>query len=101
MSWGNPQQKSWDISATAVCHSLSSLIVQWLRLRASNAGGAGSIPGLGTKPLSCVAWPKKLKDNKYLLFLMICLSSNYAVVKMLTFPSKGKEKILYFNHITF
>lgn len=69
-----------------------SLMVQWLRLRASNAGGAGSIPGLETKPSSCVAWPKKLKDNKYLLFLMICLSSNYAVVKMLTFPSKGKEK---------
>ena len=23
MSWGNPQQKSWDISATAICHSLS------------------------------------------------------------------------------
>ena len=67
-------------------------MVQWLRLRASNAGGAGSIPGLETKPSSCVAWPKKLKDNKYLLFLMICLSSNYAVVKMLTFPSKGKEK---------
>ena len=24
-------------------------MVQWLRLRASNAGGAGSIPGGGTK----------------------------------------------------
>ena len=24
------------------------LVVQWLRLRASNAGGAGSVPGQGT-----------------------------------------------------
>ena len=27
----------------------TSLAVQWLRLRASTAGGAGSIPGQGTK----------------------------------------------------
>ena len=27
----------------------TSLAVQWLRLRTSNAGGAGSIPGQGTK----------------------------------------------------
>ena len=27
----------------------TSLVVQWLRLYASNAGGAGSIPGWGTK----------------------------------------------------
>ena len=26
------------------------LVVQWLRLHASNAGGPGSIPGQGTKP---------------------------------------------------
>ena len=27
----------------------TALVVQWLRLYASNAGGAGSIPGQGTK----------------------------------------------------
>ena len=27
----------------------TSLVVQWLRLHASNAGGMGSIPGWGTK----------------------------------------------------
>ena len=27
----------------------TSLAVQWLRLHTSTAGGAGSIPGLGTK----------------------------------------------------
>ena len=27
----------------------TSLVVQWLRLRSSNAGGAGLIPGRGTK----------------------------------------------------
>ena len=27
----------------------TSLVVQWLRLRASNAGGLGSIPGQGTR----------------------------------------------------
>ncbi|TEA37689.1 hypothetical protein DBR06_SOUSAS9210004, partial [Sousa chinensis] len=26
-----------------------SLVVQWLRLRAPNAGGPGSIPGQGTR----------------------------------------------------
>ena len=27
----------------------TSLVVQWLRLRAANAGGLGSIPGQGTR----------------------------------------------------
>ena len=30
-------------------HSGTSLVVQWLRLRAPNAGGLGSIPGQGTR----------------------------------------------------
>ena len=28
----------------------TALVVQWLRLRARNAGGPGSIPGQGTRP---------------------------------------------------
>ena len=35
----------------------TSLVVQWLRLRAPNAGGPGSIPGQGTT--SCMS---QLKD---------------------------------------
>ena len=41
----------------------TSLAVQWLRFRASSAGGAGSIPGLGTK-IPHAARPKKLKKKK-------------------------------------
>jgi len=33
---------------------MTSLVVQWLRLHASNAGDAGSIPGQGTKILYAV-----------------------------------------------
>ena len=37
----------------------NSLVVQWLRLSASTAGGAGLIPGWGTKvPHASAAWPK-------------------------------------------
>ena len=35
--------------AGAETHPGTSLVVQWLRLRASNAGGKGLIPGQGTK----------------------------------------------------
>ena len=41
---------------------VTSLAVQWLRLRASNARGEGTIPGWGTKILHTV-WPKKKKKN--------------------------------------
>ena len=38
----------------------TSLVVQWLKLRASTAGGTGSIPGQGTKiPHACGAAKKK------------------------------------------
>ena len=37
------------------------MVVQWLRLRASNAGGMGSIPGQGTKIPH--ATTKKKKDK--------------------------------------
>ena len=35
----------------------TSLVVQWLRLQASTAGGTDSIPGLGTK-IPHAAWLK-------------------------------------------
>ena len=43
----------------------TSLVVQWLRLHASNTGGLGSIPGWGAKILHAV-WcgQKKKKDTE-------------------------------------
>ena len=38
----------------------TSLVVQWLRLHTSTAGGTGSIPGLGTK----IPRPKKTNQNQ-------------------------------------
>ena len=40
-----------------------SLVVQWLRLCASNAGGAGLIPGWGTKIPHAVQCSQKEKKN--------------------------------------
>ena len=40
----------------------TSLAVQWLRLRASSAGGAGSIPGQGTR-IPHAAWRGKKKKK--------------------------------------
>ena len=43
----------------------TSLAVQWLRLCIPNAGGAGLIPGRGTKISTChPVWPKILKRKK-------------------------------------
>ena len=39
------------------------LVVQWLRLHASTAGGMGSIPGWGTKMLHALQCGKKKKKN--------------------------------------
>ena len=38
----------------------TSLVVQWLRLQASNAGGTGLIPGQGSSTC-CAAQPNKEK----------------------------------------
>ena len=42
--------------------SRTSLVVQWLRLHVSNAGGMGLIPGWRTKMLHAV-WHGKIKQN--------------------------------------
>ena len=41
----------------------TSLVVQWLRLCTSNAGGMGSIPGQETK-IPCAAWCGKRKKER-------------------------------------
>ena len=58
----------------------TSLAVQWLRLRAPNAGGADSIPGPGTvkKILLPAAWPSQKKNEKY------PRSDNFSEVNFLT-----------------
>ena len=42
----------------------NSLVVQWLGLHASTAGGMGSIPGQGTKILYATQHGQKKKKNK-------------------------------------
>ena len=42
----------------------TSLAVQWLRLHASDAGGAGSIPGQGTKIPHAARRGQKKKEKK-------------------------------------
>ena len=48
-------------------HSRVFLVVQWLRLSTSNAGGKGSTLGWGTK-IPCAAWhsQKNLKKHTYI-----------------------------------
>ena len=41
-----------------------SLVVQWLRLCASNEGGAGSIPGQGAKILHAAQHSQKINKFK-------------------------------------
>ena len=40
---------NWEIKNNNKKNLGTSLVAQWLRLRASNAEGAGSIPGQGTR----------------------------------------------------
>ena len=56
------KKKSW---ATLKCNiSGSSLVVHWLRLHASTAGGAGSIPGQGMGILHASLCGQKKKKKK-------------------------------------
>ena len=55
----------WDINQPLKRRKFwASLVVQWLRLLASNAGGMGSIPGQGSKdPTYCMVGPKSFKKR--------------------------------------
>jgi len=44
---------------------MTSLVVQWLRLHASNAGDAGSIPGQGTKILFLILFLAAKNKNSF------------------------------------
>ena len=47
-----------------------SLVIRWLRLHVSNAGGMGSIPDQGTKiPHAVGVWPKKKKKFRVLALI--------------------------------
>ena len=51
--------------------SWTSLVVQWLGLQVSNAGGKGSIPGLGTN-IPHVAWHGQKKKKKHKRVIWLC-----------------------------
>ena len=55
----------------------NSLVVRWLRLRASTARAMGSIPGRGTKIPHAAAWLKKKKT----LELVMC-SVSIALIRI-------------------
>ena len=54
----------WEIKTMyKMCEEGTSLVVQWIRLQASNSGGMGSIPGQGTKILHAVFHSEKFKNK--------------------------------------
>ena len=56
-----------DLDTTEQLSLSLSLVVQWLRLHTSNAGGAGSIPGQRTKIPYTTQCSQKLKKKKKLM----------------------------------
>ena len=51
----------------------TSLVVQWLRLQASTAGGTGSIPGQGTKITHAAGCDQKKKERVAEMFRCVLL----------------------------
>ena len=75
------------------CHVRDSLVIQWLGIHTSTAGGRGLTPGWGTKILHIV-WLKANKQTKLsckdILFFLV-------IIKLL----QGKEKFRYSNESDF
>ena len=69
-----------------ILKSETSLVVQWLRLCASTAGGIGSIPGWGTKIWHAVQSGQKEKEKKRKITPKIKHSSLFSV-KTSSIPS--------------
>ena len=57
----------WSELTSLKSYMGTSLVVRWLRLCTSTAGGPGSIPGRGTEilhPACCAVQQNKTKQNK-------------------------------------
>ena len=68
----------------------TSLVVQWLRLCTSNAGGAGLIPGQGTKiPHAVVCSKKKKKKTKLTSQIMPLLTEVHCLPQLVHLPSSS------------
>ena len=84
----------WTSVSTSLKWGETSLMVQWLRYHACTAGGAGSIPGPGTKlPYACLSvWQKKKKNHKikwgksYCLVHGIVVSTSFTALDIHSFP---------------
>ena len=59
----------------------TSLVVQWLRLCTSTAGGMGLIPGRGTKIPHATHGQKKKKKNRF----FFCLKEYYKYLHVIKF----------------
>ena len=63
----------------------TSLVVQWLRLHASTAGGGGSIPGQGTKIPHALGHGQKKKKKRREVYLFG--NTNKGITELKTFRS--------------
>ena len=74
-------------------HRGTSLVAQWLRLRASTAGGTGLIPGQETKTLHAV-WCDPPKHNKIKIKRLIGNSLVVQQLRLCAFAAEGTGSIL-------
>ena len=72
--------------------TVTSLVVQWLRLQASSAGGAGSTPGQGTKIHQLHGQKKKKIDKKHLVLVLRLLKKKTIPFKK-GYLNPGRNKI--------
>ena len=72
------------------------LVVQWLRLHASNAGDTGSILGRGTK-IPHAAWPTRKLEKKKKNWLCESRHSSPYLFFLDRFQEKGNLEVLLFT----